>query len=148
DRDLNVWKISMKTKDDSSNDIKQYIKSIKQELGQFTPSILFGRLLFIQLGQLEKAEQYFRMLLKTVPESDEDYASAINNLGHIYRERNQFNLALEMYTYAYELRQKQLPEDHHYIGACLNNIGAIFKDKREYAKALDCSHTALKIYDK
>ncbi|CAF1157086.1 unnamed protein product [Didymodactylos carnosus] len=53
-----------------------------------------------------------------------------------------------MYTYAYELRQKQLPEDHHYIDACLNNIGAIFKDKHEYAKALDCSQTALKIYDK
>ncbi|CAF1403126.1 unnamed protein product, partial [Didymodactylos carnosus] len=56
DRDLNVWKINMKIKGDSSNDIKQYTKSIKQELGKFTPSILFGRLLFIHLGQLEKAE--------------------------------------------------------------------------------------------
>ncbi|CAF4360272.1 unnamed protein product, partial [Rotaria sordida] len=45
DPHLRLWKIGMTATDDGSKNLQEYINSIKQEIDDISPSILFGALL-------------------------------------------------------------------------------------------------------
>ncbi|UJR12696.1 hypothetical protein I4U23_016870 [Adineta vaga] len=145
---LTLWKIKMAATDDGSRDVKEYLQSTNKEMEDSSPTFLFGRLLLIEMGQVDKAEKYFRMLLKTLPDDHEDTASVYNSIGWVFDRKTEFNLALEYYNKGYEMRLRLLGQDHPYISGSLSNIGNIYRHKGNYDRAMEYYHQSLTIHEK
>jgi len=145
---LRIWKIEMTTTDDGSKNVQEYINSIRQEIEDISPTILFGALLFNEMGQIDKAEKYFDMLLKTLPRDHQDIADIYDQIANIFAEKGELNAALQNYTCAYEIRKSRFLSDDTRIANSLHNLGFIHKQKGEYDKAMDYYKEVLAIDEK
>jgi tetratricopeptide (TPR) repeat protein len=140
-----IWKIKLKATDEGTQNVDEHLKHIQQEIDECSPIIYFGWLLLNELGQVNQAEKYFQMLLKTLSIDHEDLASAYNGIGCVYSKRNQLNLALENYQIALDMRQKRIPPNYSHIAASLHNIGGIHMVKGDFDQALRYYKQALQI---
>ncbi|CAF1166905.1 unnamed protein product [Rotaria sordida] len=148
DPKLCCWKIQMTATDEGSVHIQGYLDAKRKQIDDLNSAIvLFGRLLFLELGQMDKAEKYFRMLLKTLPPEHEDFASACNNLGNVLYGKNQLNLAFDYFARAYILRRQRLRPQHPQIAGSLINIGFVLHLKGHHQNALYCLEKAVHILD-
>jgi tetratricopeptide (TPR) repeat protein len=145
DLDFELWKIKIVATDDGSRNIKEYLQSIKKEMKEHSPTMLFGRLLLIEMDQVGKAEKYFEMLLKTLPSDHQDMASVYNSIGNVYDRKREFSLALEYYNKGYEMRLRLLRQHHPQISGSLCNIGNIYRHQGDYDRAMEYYHQSLTI---
>ncbi|CAF0775866.1 unnamed protein product [Adineta steineri] len=147
DSELNVWKVELNATDEGAEKVEEYLLLSKQEMEERSPLIYFGRLLLYELGQIDRAEKYFNMLLKSLPHDHPDIAGVYNHIGGVHYKRNEYNLALKNYEIAYEMRRKKLPLNYHHIAGSLANIGLIYKAKGDFNTALDYYQHALRIFE-
>jgi hypothetical protein len=75
DSRLKLWKIQLNTTDEESQKVQGYLKLAKQQMEVYSPIIYFGRLLLDELGQVDRAKEYFEMLLKSLPSDHPDIGS-------------------------------------------------------------------------
>ncbi|CAF1514258.1 unnamed protein product [Adineta steineri] len=142
---LNIWKVQLNATDEGAEKVEEYLSLSKQQMEEYTPLIYFGRLLLNELGQVDRAEKYFNMLLKSLPRDHPDIATVYNNIGAVYHKRDELNLALKNYEIAYEMRRKQLPSNHPHIAGSLSNIGLIYQAKGNFSTALSYFQQALAV---
>ena len=145
DSELNVWKIKLTATDEGTEKIQEYITSIEQRLDEYPPIIYFGRLLIKDLGQIDRAEKYFEMLLKALPSNHEHISAVYNQIGNIHDRRGNLNLALKYFELAYETGQKRSTPNFQHLAGSLNNIGRIHRSKGNFDQALNCYKQALDI---
>lgn len=143
-----LWKVQLKTTDECSTKIDEYLTMAKLEMEEPEPIINYGYLLLYELGDIDRAEKYFNILLRLLPSEHRDVASVYNNIGNIHNQRDQWDSALTNFQTGYELRKQRLPPDHPHIGASLNNIGMIYKAKEQPDRALEYFQQALPITEK
>ncbi|CAF0898778.1 unnamed protein product [Adineta steineri] len=148
DSELRVWKVELNATDEGAEKVEEHLLLSKQEMEECSPLIYFGRLLMIELGQVDREGKYFNMLLESLPHDHPDIAAVYNGIGLVHSERNELNLALKNYEIAYRMRRKQLPSNHPHIAGSLNNIGGIYKAKGDFNTALDYYQQALRIFEK
>ncbi|CAF1432599.1 unnamed protein product [Rotaria sordida] len=145
DEATNLWKVLLTTTDEGSSKVEDYLKLAKEQMEYYSPTIYFGRLLLFDLGLVNSAEKYFKVLLNSFSSDYPDIAHVYNNIGSVYEEKRELNLALENYEIAYKIRQKCLSVDHPDLAASSNNIGQIYQEKGKFDLALDYYKKALKI---
>lgn len=149
DLSMNAWKIYMTATDEGSQQVREYLNFIQKQLeSEYSPTILFGYLLWRDIGEVDKAKKYFEILLKTLPDYHEDVPSIYHQIGSIFYEKGEWNMALDFYTKAYDLRCQRLPSDHLQIAASLNRMGLVYEDKLDFDKALDYYKRTFVIYGK
>lgn len=149
DLSMNVWKVYLTATDEGSQQVREYFDFIQNQLeAEYSPIILFGYLLWRDIGEVNKAQKYFEILLNTLPDYHEDFPSIYHQIGSIFYEKGEWNMALDFYTKAYDLRCQRLPTDHPQIASSLNRIGLVYEDKRDFDQALDYYKRALMIYGK
>jgi tetratricopeptide (TPR) repeat protein len=145
----NLWQVQMKATDEGSKHVNEYLKIIRKQMEEeYSPTILFGCFLWRDIGEVDKAEKYFKTLLKSLPDNHEDIPTVYHQIGNVYLQKNEFDMALDHYTKALDLRRQYLPSDHFQIAASLNNIGLVYEDKKDYDLALEYCKQALTIWDK
>jgi tetratricopeptide (TPR) repeat protein len=145
DSTLQIWNVKLIATDEGAEKVDEYLTLSKQEMEECTPIIYFGRLLMYELGQVDRAGKYFNMLLKSLPSDHPDIAAVYNNIGNVYKAKNELNLALKNYEIAYEIRQRLFPPIHPHIAASLNNISIVHRAKGNFDIALDYLQETLKI---
>ncbi|CAF3102904.1 unnamed protein product [Rotaria socialis] len=143
-----VWKIEMTATDDGSKNVEEYINSIRQEIDDISPTILFGALLVNEMGQIDKAEKYFDMLLRTLPKDHRDIADIYDQIANIFVEKRNLNMALENYLCAYEIRRSRFDSNDIHIANSLHNLGYVHKQRGEYDQAMSCYKQVLAIDEK
>jgi tetratricopeptide (TPR) repeat protein len=149
DSSMNIWKVYMKATDEGSKQASEYLKFIRNQMEEeYSPAILFGYLLWRDIGAVDKAKKYFQTLLESLPHGHEDIPSVYHQIGGIFYEKGEWNMALDFFTKAYDLRCQYLPSDHIQIASSLNNIGAVYEDKQDFDQALDYWNRSLSIYQK
>jgi tetratricopeptide (TPR) repeat protein len=137
--------VQLHATDEGLEKVEEYLKLSKQEMEECSPIIYFGRLLIVELGQVDRAGKYFNMLLKSLPSDHPDVASVYNGIGNVHDQRNELNLALKNLEMGYKIRRRKLRPDHPHIGTSLNNIGGIYNKKGNFDLALDYYQKDLKI---
>ncbi|CAF4606930.1 unnamed protein product [Rotaria sp. Silwood2] len=142
------WMIELKSTDECSDMIQQYLTFSKQQLDEYSPIIKFGRLLLNEMGQVNQAGKYFNMLLKSLPSDHSDIASVHNAIGNVYERKGEFNLALKNYELAHQIRQEKVSPDHPHIAISLKNMGNIYSRRGNFNQALHCYQKALDIEEK
>lgn len=105
---------------------------------QFNQAILFS-----DLKKFILAENAYRRLYKTYAEINHanGMASALNNLGRIYRRMHNYAEALEQYQGALEIYR--VGEVVHNYANTLANIGEIYMIKQDYNMARESTQAAL-----
>ena len=138
DSSMRIWKVYMTATDERSKQASEYLKFIQNQMESgYNPTILFGYLLWRDIGKVEKAEKYFEMLIKSLPEDHEDIPSVYHQMGNAFYEKGEWNMALDFYTKAYDLRSRLLPSNHLQIASSLNRLGAVYEDKYDFNQALE-----------
>ncbi|CAF3134546.1 unnamed protein product [Rotaria sp. Silwood2] len=102
-----------------------------------------GRLLE-KLGESDKAEQLYTMLLKQIS-NEISRATCYNNLGVLKNSQGKYNDAVEFYQKALHIREKTFSPNHPGLAASYNNIGAVYHNMGEYSKALSSYERSLEI---
>jgi tetratricopeptide (TPR) repeat protein len=142
-----IWEIKLIASKDETNHVNEYLKRIQQEMDYHSSLIYFGHLLWNNLGQINQAKYYFEILLKSLPNDHIDISEIYVELGNIYDELGEHNLALQNHQYALDIRQKQIPKDFILIASSLNNIGIVYKHMGNLAQAIDYCRQSLEIYE-
>ncbi|CAF4043942.1 unnamed protein product [Rotaria sordida] len=149
DSSMNIWKVYMTATDEGSQQANEYLKFTQKQMeAEYSPIILFGYLLWRDVGEVDKAEKYFKILLKSLPYDHEDIPFVYHQMGNIFFEKGEWNMALDFYMKAYDLRCQRLPSDHLQIASSLNRIGAVYEDKQDFDQALDYWKRSFAIYQK
>ncbi len=96
-----------------------------------------------QYSDLEKSISYSKEIVTLSAHKPLEQATALYNLGNLYRKTNNFTRALDCHKQSLELRK--LSTDYSAISASYNNIGEIYKILLKYEEALDYFNQALDI---
>ncbi|CAF5003981.1 unnamed protein product, partial [Rotaria sp. Silwood1] len=73
-------------------------------------------------------------------------ATSYNNIGLVYKDKGDYDNALDYCKQALDIWKQTLPEEHPDIASSYNNIGLIYQDKGDYDNALDCYKKAHDIW--
>ena len=148
DSTLNIWKVKLTATDEGREKVEEHMVWLKQRLDEYSPVIYFGRLLVKELGQVDRGEKYFEMLLQSLPHNHANIADINNQIRNVHELRCDLNSALENFHLAYEIGQKQLPPNYPQLASSLGKIGRLYRSKRCFDQALDCYRKALDIGEK
>ncbi|CAF2054421.1 unnamed protein product [Rotaria magnacalcarata] len=144
---LNLWKVKMTATDELSNKIKEAFNlTIGTE--NRSPSILFGNLLINEYGLFDIGEKFFQMLLKNLSPNHDDIFDIYTSLSKIYRQKEQYKIALDMALKAYDLRRKVVSRNCIDLNELLNLIARIYLETRKYKLAIKYYQESLVICEK
>jgi tetratricopeptide (TPR) repeat protein len=102
-------------------------------------------------NQQDKAILYYQRALKL---SQHEYYSAriLNNLGNLYRAKNDYTTALNAYQKALIIRQRLTKLDSSFleydVAETQNNLGILYQDKNDYLAALAAYQKANEIFER
>ena len=143
-----IWTVKLMGTDEGIEKVREYIVSIKQRLDEYPPIIYFGRLLTKELAQMNRAEKYFRMLIKSLPSDHEDIAAVYLQMGTVYDRRGDLNAALKYFNLSYEIGQNRRPLNYLQLAGSLGSIGRIHRSRSNFDQALVCFKKELDIEEK
>ncbi|CAF3819902.1 unnamed protein product [Adineta steineri] len=143
-----LWRVELTSTTDDDQDLKRLTEYMREEKSKSTKWEQLGYLL-IKMGNFDKAEEIFHILLEQTFKDDEQlHPSLYSYLGDIKCSKGDYKGALEFYENSLEIRQKYpdiKPSDlvHNY-----NNIGLMHDNMAEYSKALEFYHKSFEIGEK
>ncbi|CAF4213194.1 unnamed protein product, partial [Didymodactylos carnosus] len=144
DKEQEIWLADLDLCNEDDHDLKQVFDHMKKEMGSETTLISLGNL-FWEMGDMNKAENYYKRLLNELTVSDFVIPYCHVGLGNVARDNGEYDLAFMNYDKALKIRIKALPPDHPDIANTYNNIGIVQWNKGEYDLALMNYDKALKI---
>ncbi|CAF1627758.1 unnamed protein product, partial [Adineta ricciae] len=103
--------------------------------------------LLLKLGQLDKAEELYTVLLGQASDNN-DRALYYHQLGSLKNDQGDYKMAIEYYEKALEIQEKTLPSNHPHLAQSYNNNGSVYVNMGEYSKALSFYEKALEIQEK
>lgn len=118
---------------DSRNEAKQWFEKAVKIKGNYHPALNEIGLYYLDNGNLELAEDYFKQSI----EGYRDYKFPYYNLSKIYKEKGEIDKA-KMFL------KKAIKCDNNYVGA-YNNLGILYYDEIDYDSAMYYYCKALEI---
>ncbi|CAF1210258.1 unnamed protein product [Adineta ricciae] len=100
--------------------------------------------LLINIGQLEKAEDLYDILLEKSSDRN-DQSVYYHQLGIIKNKQSEYREAARYYAMALDIRRETLPESHPELASSYNSIGEMYQNIGEYSTALSYCEKSLQI---
>ncbi|CAF1355184.1 unnamed protein product [Rotaria sordida] len=145
--EMKIWQVKLTlTSDDVNEELSALTNQIRTEITG-TGWQRMGLLLW-KMGENNKAEQVFTMLLEQAPDDVNNQAYCYNQLGLMKDNQGQYNAAIDFYEKSHKIKEKTLPLNHPNLATSYNNIGAVYDNMGDYSKALEFYEKALKIREK
>ena len=140
-----LWRVELTLTSDDDQELKRLTEYIRQETSNSTKWERLGHLL-IKMGNFDKAEEIFQILLEETFKNDEKiHSSLYSHLGDIKCNKGDYKGALEFYQKSLEIRQKYLDSNPSDLANNYNNIGLMHDKMGEYSKALEFYQKSLEI---
>jgi Flp pilus assembly protein TadD len=146
DGNSRLWQVDLILTGDNDSQLQVLTESIRKETSGLSGWDRLGQLM-IKLGQFNKAEELYDILLKQATDEGEK-AHLFHQLGGIKDNQGKYAKAAEFYEKAIKINQKIRPPTHVDLTANYNNIGAVYDNMGEYSKALSYYEKALAICQK
>ncbi len=143
DKNDRLWQVELTLTSDNDQQLHSLTQRIREETNGLTGWHRLGKLM-IALGQFDKAEILYEVLLKQAGDGTEK-ATIFHYLGQITEQQGKYEKAITIYEKGLEIMQKTLPENHSDLGASYNNIGSVYEKMGEYSKALSYYEKGLEI---
>ena len=140
----NIWQVDLTLTSNDDQQLKALTQSIRKETSSsYKGWYRLGKLL-IKMGQLDKAEELFEILLKQTS-NEREQGFIYYQLGWIKDDQEKYREAIEFYEKSLEIEQKYLPSTHPDLAASYNNIGTVYKNMNKYKQALSYYQKVLEI---
>jgi tetratricopeptide (TPR) repeat protein len=140
-----LWHVEPTLTNDNDQELKRLTEHMRQEISGSTRWEQLGYLL-LKMGNFDKAEEIFKILLEETFQHDEKmHPSLYNYLGDIKYSKGDYKEALKLYQKSLEIRQKYLHLHHSDLIGTYNSIGLIHDHMVEYSKALESYEKSLEI---
>ncbi|CAF1309016.1 unnamed protein product [Rotaria sordida] len=147
EKEMKIWQVKLTlTSDGVDEQLSALTKQIRMEITG-TDWQRMGLLLW-KMGENDKAEQVFTMLLEQAPDDDNNKAYCYHHLGLMKENQKPYNVAIDFYEKSLAIFEKTLPPNHLKLATSYNNIGATYNNMGDYSKALEFYEKALKIGEK
>ncbi|CAF1223031.1 unnamed protein product, partial [Didymodactylos carnosus] len=144
EKEQQIWVADLDLCNEDDHELKQVFDHMKKEMASKTTFISLGNLLS-KMGELDKAEKYYKRLLNGLAVDDPCIAECYLGLGIVAGQKGENDLALMNYEKALNIQLKALPLDHPDIASVYNNTSIVHQNKGEYDLALMNYEKALKI---
>jgi Tfp pilus assembly protein PilF len=147
DENDRLWQVDLILTGENDAQLCALIESIREET--FSGCEGWDRLgmLLIQLGQFNKAEELYDILLNQTTNDGEE-AHLYHMLGMVKRNQGKYEEAVGFYEKSIKIKQKILPPTHSDLATSYNCLGVVYNNMSEYSIALSYYKKALEIRQK
>jgi tetratricopeptide (TPR) repeat protein len=142
-----LWHIKLHATDESVGLIDEYIEYQKKKMTQSNIVLSIGNL-FLEMGEYDKAERYFDVILNTSNLNDEEIVCIFFNFGRTHRLKGDLDRAISCYNRAYYLHMNARPKRAASAGKTLNGLGVIYSERGQQLKAEEYFERAMHLYKK
>ena len=139
-----LWTVQLTLTSDNDPQLNALIQRMREEIRGSKGWYGLGQLL-INLGQCEKAEQVYKVLLSETSK-DSEKENIYHQLGWIRDNLGDYLEATRYYEMSWEICRRILPSNHPILATSLDNIGRVYFRLGDYEKALFSHQRALQIY--
>jgi tetratricopeptide (TPR) repeat protein len=139
----NIWIVHLILTDASQQKLKELMDHLKKEMDeeQIPPLLMMGEFLW-KMGDFDRANRYYQMMLRELPLEHELIGKVYNNLGLIALEKGDFRLAMRFFEKALHLQE---PTETLDLAETYSNIAILYDTKEETDQALDWNEKSLAI---
>ncbi|CAF1357646.1 unnamed protein product, partial [Didymodactylos carnosus] len=143
-----LWCVRLTLCNEDDQNIKEMYAYQKKSVGggdEQASLVSLGLILF-EMGEYEKAKQYYTRVLDELSDDDINVALCHRRLGEVSASQGEYDVALDHLNEAVKLYKKfQHAHVTLDIAYCYDWIGIVHREKEEYETALSYSHKALTI---
>jgi tetratricopeptide (TPR) repeat protein len=139
-----LFQVELTLTSDNDQDLRVLTDSIREETFPYSKGWYRLGSILLKLGQSDKAEEVYQILLKQTSEKSEK-ARIYNQLWRANDNLGKYKEAITFYEKALEIRQQSLPPNHPGLPKSYNNIGLVCSNMGEYSKALSYYEKSLEI---
>ncbi|CAF1474301.1 unnamed protein product [Rotaria sordida] len=144
EKEMKIWQVKLTlTSDGADEQLSNLTEQIRMEITG-TGWERMGLLLW-KMGENDKAEQVFTMLLDQEPDDENNQAYCYHHLGLMKDDQGQYDVAIDFYEKSLAICEKILPPNHPSLATSYNSIGLVYDNMGDYSKALEFYEKALKI---
>ena len=139
-----LWQVDLTLTGDNDPQLHRLTERMREETSSsYKGWHRLGKLL-IQMGQFDKAEELYDILLRQAATKSEQ-GHLYHQLGGIKDDQGDYAAAVKYYEKSIAIKQKTLPLGHADLATSYGNIGLVYNNMGEYSKALSYYEQALKI---
>jgi tetratricopeptide (TPR) repeat protein len=146
DANKRLWQVDLTLTGENDPQLHALTERMQEETKGSTGWLRLGKLM-VRLGQFNKAEELYEILLKQTTDEREK-SHLYHMLGLIKRNQGEYAEAIEFYEKSIKIQQKILSPTDPDLAASYNNVGSVYYNMGEYSKALSYYEKALEIYQK
>jgi tetratricopeptide (TPR) repeat protein len=137
-----IWVVHLIMNGEEDEELNALANSIEAEIGSLDNLNTFGGLL-MKMGDLQKAERYFLMLIEDTPLDDfYNKARYYSNLSLVYKEQMNYDAAISWAEKALQL----VPSNLSTLAAIYNNLGLYHANKDNTVQSFNFFHKTVNIY--
>jgi tetratricopeptide (TPR) repeat protein len=146
--DNRLWEVQLILTNDNDEQLKILTDCVREETSGLTGLDRLGQLM-MRMGESNRAEEVYRILLETISATDAIHLSTVyNQLGWIKNSKGNFKEALWFYQKTIEIIEKMIPFGHFKLALIYNNVGFVHSNMGDYSSALSFYQKALQILEK
>jgi tetratricopeptide (TPR) repeat protein len=139
-----LFQVELTLTSDNDKDLRVLTDRIREETFPNAEGWYRLGLVLLKLGQSEKAQEVYQILLEQATEESEK-APIYHQIGWANRQLGKYQEAITFYEKSLEIKKKTLPPNHPDLASSYNNIGNVYYNMGEYSKALSSHEKALEI---
>jgi len=142
-----LWQVDLVLTSDNDPQLDALAQCIRKETFPDTEGWYRLGQLLIKLGQFNKADELYCILLRQTTNQLEK-TRIYHMLGMVKNQQGKYTEALASYEKSLEISQQILAPDHIELAISYNNIGELYRNMGEYLNALSYYEKALEIKQK
>jgi tetratricopeptide (TPR) repeat protein len=140
-----IWQVELTLTSDKDPQLHDLTEHIRKETFSGHKGWFRLGVLLIKLGQFNKAEQVYDVLLEKSTKKDEK-AHLRHMFGMIKNEQGKYQEAVEFYEKSIKYNKKILSPTHLDLAASYSGMGFAYRNMKDYPRALSYYEDALEIY--
>ena len=145
--DNRLWQVDLTLTNDNDPQLDALTQCIRKEIFPHTEGWYRLGQVLIKLGQFNKAEELYSILL-TQTTNELEKARVYHMLGMAKNQQGKYTETVAFYEKSLEISQQILPPDHIDLAISYNNIGEVYRNTGEYLNAISYYEKALEIKQK
>ncbi|CAF1333338.1 unnamed protein product [Adineta ricciae] len=139
-----LYEVDLTLTSDNDEELSVLAQRIRQESYPEKEEWYRLGLVLAKMGQIDKAEEIYRVLLNKTME-DSEQSLIYNKLGMIKYNQGQYEKAIKYYETSLAINDRDLPPNHPDLASSYSNIGMVYSSMGDYPKALEYYEKALSI---